>query len=164
MRESKNGGLNQNSLINLKVAISHELGHGRVGVVSIYLGRWQYQFRIEPDVGATVIAATPFGLHALQKIAFNLHTNASLPMRDQRWNRFMQQRTLPALINGFALGSIGAGAHRQGDVTVSDIAMTAKSASLIPAPRGYANWLADLKGRIHTAQQRAVLAVSTRNW
>ena len=31
---------------------------------------------------------------------------------------------------------------------------------LIPAPAGYADWLADLKGRIHTAQQRATLAVS----
>ena len=32
--------------------------------------------------------------------------------------------------------------------------------SLIPAPEGYADWLADLKGRIHTAQQRATLAVN----
>lgn len=28
------------------------------------------------------------------------------------------------------------------------------------APEGYADWLADLKGRIHTAQQRATLAVN----
>ena len=32
--------------------------------------------------------------------------------------------------------------------------------SLTPAPEGYADWLADLKGRIHTAQQRATLAVN----
>lgn len=32
--------------------------------------------------------------------------------------------------------------------------------SLIPPPAGYAEWLADLKGRIHTAQQRATLAVN----
>lgn len=32
--------------------------------------------------------------------------------------------------------------------------------SLIPAPEGYADWLTDLKGRIHTAQQRATLAVN----
>lgn len=38
--------------------------------------------------------------------------------------------------------------------------MTDKLASLNPAPRGYAEWLADLKGRIHTAQQRAALAVN----
>lgn len=38
--------------------------------------------------------------------------------------------------------------------------MTDKPASLIPAPQGYADWLADLKGRIHTAQQRAALAVN----
>jgi predicted nuclease of restriction endonuclease-like (RecB) superfamily len=31
---------------------------------------------------------------------------------------------------------------------------------LIPAPEGYADWLADLKGRIHVAQQRATLAVN----
>jgi len=31
---------------------------------------------------------------------------------------------------------------------------------LIPPPEGYADWLADLKGRIHTAQQRATLAVN----
>jgi len=38
--------------------------------------------------------------------------------------------------------------------------MTDKPNSLIPAPRGYADWLFDLKGRIHTAQQRAALAVN----
>lgn len=32
--------------------------------------------------------------------------------------------------------------------------------SLIPPPEGYADWLADLKGRIHNAQQRATLAVN----
>ncbi|QOJ31139.1 MAG: DUF1016 domain-containing protein [Gammaproteobacteria bacterium] len=31
---------------------------------------------------------------------------------------------------------------------------------LIPAPEGYAEWLAELKARIHTAQQRAALAVN----
>ena len=31
---------------------------------------------------------------------------------------------------------------------------------LSPQPEGYADWLADLKGRIHTAQQRATLAVN----
>lgn len=38
--------------------------------------------------------------------------------------------------------------------------MTDKPISLTPAPQGYADWLADLKGRIHTAQQRAALAVN----
>ncbi len=33
-------------------------------------------------------------------------------------------------------------------------------ASLSPTPEGYADWLAELKGRIHTAQQRATLAVN----
>lgn len=33
-------------------------------------------------------------------------------------------------------------------------------ASLAPIPNGYADWLADLKGRIHSAQQRATLAVN----
>ena len=32
--------------------------------------------------------------------------------------------------------------------------------SLTPPPAGYADWLADLKGRIHSAQQRATLAVN----
>ena len=32
--------------------------------------------------------------------------------------------------------------------------------SLTPPPDGYVDWLADLKGRIHTAQQRATLAVN----
>lgn len=36
----------------------------------------------------------------------------------------------------------------------------AKPVKLTPAPEGYADWLADLKTRIHTAQQRAVLAVN----
>lgn len=35
-----------------------------------------------------------------------------------------------------------------------------RPASLIPAPAGYADWLADLKSRIHAAQQRASLAVN----
>jgi len=33
-------------------------------------------------------------------------------------------------------------------------------ASLTPVPEGYADWLAELKGRIHSAQQRATLAVN----
>jgi predicted nuclease of restriction endonuclease-like (RecB) superfamily len=32
--------------------------------------------------------------------------------------------------------------------------------SLIPPPEGYADWLIDLKGRIHSAQQRATLSVN----
>ena len=32
--------------------------------------------------------------------------------------------------------------------------------SLIPPPTGYADWLAELKARIHGAQQRAALAVN----
>lgn len=38
--------------------------------------------------------------------------------------------------------------------------MSEKPVSLTPAPAGYADWLADLKRRIHTAQQRATLAVN----
>ncbi|MDQ1817432.1 PDDEXK nuclease domain-containing protein [Massilia sp. CCM 9210] len=36
----------------------------------------------------------------------------------------------------------------------------ASPVSLRPPPSGYAEWLVDLKGRIHTAQQRAALAVN----
>jgi len=38
--------------------------------------------------------------------------------------------------------------------------MIDQPASLTPVPDGYADWLADLKSRIHTAQQRATLAVN----
>ena len=38
--------------------------------------------------------------------------------------------------------------------------MSDQPPSLIQPPEGYADWLADLKGRIHTAQQRATLAVN----
>lgn len=38
--------------------------------------------------------------------------------------------------------------------------MTDGQPSLTVVPQGYADWLADLKGRIHTAQQRAALAVN----
>ncbi|MDH1210092.1 PDDEXK nuclease domain-containing protein [Pseudomonas chengduensis] len=38
--------------------------------------------------------------------------------------------------------------------------MTDKSISLTSVPQGYSDWLAELKGRIHTAQQRAALAVN----
>jgi len=38
--------------------------------------------------------------------------------------------------------------------------MSDQPVKLTPAPEGYADWLADLKTRIHTAQQRAVLAVN----
>lgn len=39
--------------------------------------------------------------------------------------------------------------------------MTKKVPALTDPPLGYADWLADLKGRIHAAQQRAALAVNT---
>ena len=38
--------------------------------------------------------------------------------------------------------------------------MSDSPVSLTPPPDGYADWLADLKGRIYTAQQRATLAVN----
>lgn len=38
--------------------------------------------------------------------------------------------------------------------------MTDTPPSLTPAPQDYADWLAEMKGRIHTAQQRATLAVN----
>lgn len=38
--------------------------------------------------------------------------------------------------------------------------MAAHPVSLTPPPAGYADWLAELKSRIHTAQQRAALAVN----
>ena len=38
--------------------------------------------------------------------------------------------------------------------------MSDSPVSLIQPPEGYADWLADLKGRIHIAQQRATLAVN----
>jgi len=38
--------------------------------------------------------------------------------------------------------------------------MTDTPVALVPAPEGYADWLAELKGRIHRAQQRATLAVN----
>ncbi|GAB6058884.1 hypothetical protein [Desulfonatronum parangueonense] len=38
--------------------------------------------------------------------------------------------------------------------------MSAKPIFLIFPPEGYADWLAELKNRIHTAQQRATLAVN----
>ncbi|WP_257387600.1 PDDEXK nuclease domain-containing protein [Tahibacter caeni] len=38
--------------------------------------------------------------------------------------------------------------------------MTDRPASLTPPPVGYTDWLAELKTRIHTAQQRAALAVN----
>ena len=38
--------------------------------------------------------------------------------------------------------------------------MTEPPASLTPTPAGYADWLVELKTRIHTAQQRAALAVN----
>lgn len=38
--------------------------------------------------------------------------------------------------------------------------MDDRPAGLMPTPAGYADWLAELKGRIHAAQQRATLAVN----
>jgi len=38
--------------------------------------------------------------------------------------------------------------------------MTTRPASLTATPHGYADWLTELKGRIHAAQQRATLAVN----
>lgn len=38
--------------------------------------------------------------------------------------------------------------------------MSDQPASLTPTPAGYAEWLLALKARIHTAQQRAALAVN----
>jgi len=39
--------------------------------------------------------------------------------------------------------------------------MVDKGVAFVDLPEGYAGWLADLKGRIYAAQQRAVLAVNS---
>jgi predicted nuclease of restriction endonuclease-like (RecB) superfamily len=44
--------------------------------------------------------------------------------------------------------------------TAVTAAQAEQAVSLFPAPEGYALWLADLKSRIHTAQQRAALTVN----
>jgi len=38
--------------------------------------------------------------------------------------------------------------------------MTDRPASLLPVPEGYADWLAELKQRIHAAQQRVTQTVN----
>lgn len=38
--------------------------------------------------------------------------------------------------------------------------MKERSIDVTTAPEGYRDWLVDLKSRIHTAQQRATLAVN----
>ncbi len=38
--------------------------------------------------------------------------------------------------------------------------MSEQAAALLPVPQGYTEWLAELKTRIHNAQQRATLAVN----
>jgi hypothetical protein len=43
---------------------------------------------------------------------------------------------------------------------MKDVSMTDEPVSLTPTPAGYHEWLLDLKSRIHTAQQRAALAVN----
>jgi predicted nuclease of restriction endonuclease-like (RecB) superfamily len=55
--------------------------------------------------------------------------------------------------------SAGQAFTKKGEESMSD-AMSDKPISLILPPEGYADWLADLKGRIHNAQQRATLAVN----
>jgi len=39
--------------------------------------------------------------------------------------------------------------------------MTETSPALAEPPAGYAEWLAELKGRVHAAQQRSALAINT---
>jgi predicted nuclease of restriction endonuclease-like (RecB) superfamily len=46
-------------------------------------------------------------------------------------------------------------------MAVKRVARDEPVVSLIPAPEGYGVWLADLKSRIHAAQQRAALAVNS---
>lgn len=40
--------------------------------------------------------------------------------------------------------------------------MRDKPIGLVPPPAGYTDWLAELKGRIHSAQQRDILARQAR--
>lgn len=42
----------------------------------------------------------------------------------------------------------------------NEVGMSDKPVSLTATPQGYADWQANLKGRIHTAQQRGTLAVN----
>ena len=53
-----------------------------------------------------------------------------------------------------------AAAAKGGREVTKEEAVSDAPVRLTPAPEGYADWLADLKGRIHAAQQRATLAVN----
>jgi predicted nuclease of restriction endonuclease-like (RecB) superfamily len=63
-------------------------------------------------------------------------------------------RYLAASIHFFSLAKVH-GERRKRIESMSDTPI-----SLTQPPEGYADWLADLKGRIHNAQQRATLAVN----
>ena len=67
------------------------------------------------------------------------------------------RRTLPELFSNACDGTVGWLACRKHQ---SKKGMSETSIGLIAPPEGYGDWLTDLKGRIHQAQQRASIAVN----
>ena len=59
-----------------------------------------------------------------------------------------------------AIGSVHCRCFEHAGVVTREKAMSETPVGLSAQPEGYSDWLSDLKGRIHGAQQRATLAVN----
>ncbi len=55
------------------------------------------EVRVQADGARVVIATSPFRPHLSHVESIHLHAHAFLPLGDQRWDRFSEQRTVPGV-------------------------------------------------------------------
>lgn len=75
--------------------------------------RLLHELRIESDVTCLGIAASPLGLHPLQKIPGDLHLRLLLPLADEPGHNLVQQGLVPIVDDLGALRLVAARSHGQ---------------------------------------------------
>ena len=68
-----------------RVLSFNEMDHLMHDHIFEHVARFLHQLGVDPDRPALRVAASPFSLHPLQKVAANLDPNSGLPLADQLW-------------------------------------------------------------------------------
>jgi len=98
------------------------------------------QFRIQPDIAGAVIAASPLGLHSLQKIRADRHAEFRSPRLDQLEHGFIKQGFAPRVYDFSSDLGAGAGANGEGNppMVERDLGLRifiANAQQVAPAPK-----------------------------
>jgi hypothetical protein len=88
---------------SLRVLGFNEMDHFMHDHIFEHVAWFLDQLGVDPDRPALRVAASPFGLHPLQKVAANLDTDSCFPLADQLGDCVVEQSQVPPVHNAGSL-------------------------------------------------------------